>query len=207
MTSHATTRRTARATATLALLGAGLATGAGAATSPADARTTAAAAPSRTTVTFTVDDCRGCTVTLHQGLVDGDDVVQWHSHPKKVRHGEVSFSVRSKRTAGMQATVEAPWEGHTGYLTNVVFRYAHEQVGDRMTFGEARGRKRASGCWEGTGRDHVTIPIVVREVQVRGVTERVPGSIAFARRTQSWLDPMARARHGVLGSQDVFACQ
>jgi hypothetical protein len=203
MTSTAA-RRTARATAALALWGAGL----GVATTPALTGTAdaAAASPSRTTVTFTVDDCRGCKVQLHQGLVDGEDVIQWHSHTRKVRHGKVSFTVRSKRTAGMQATVEAPWEGQTGYLTNVVFRYGHEQVGDRMTFRDARGKRRASGCWEGTGRDHVTIPIVVREVQVRGVIERVPGSIAFARRTQSWLDPMARARHGVLGSQDVFAC-
>ena len=201
-----TAHRTARATAALTLLGAGLAAGSGLAATPAEAGPAAAAAPQRTTITFTVDDCRGCKVQLHQGLVDGDDVVQWHSRTKKVRHGDVSFTVRSKRTAGLQATVDAPWEGHTGYLTNVVFRYGHEQVGDRMTFSDAREKKRASGCWEGTSRAQVTIPIVVREVQVRGVTDRVPGSIAFVRSTQSWLDPMSRAPHGVLGSQDVFPC-
>jgi hypothetical protein len=205
MNTHAA-RRTARTTAALALLGAGLAAGSGAATTPAEAGPAAATAPQRTTITFTVDDCRGCEVGLHQGLKDGQDVIEWHSRTKKVRHGEVSFTVRSKRTAGLQATVEAPWEGHTGYLTNVVLRYGHEQVGDRVTFREARDKHRASGCWEGTSRDAVTIPIVVREVRVDGVTERVAGSIAYAKHTQSWLEPMSRAGHGVLGSQDVFVC-
>lgn len=205
-TARRTARRTVRSVAALALLGAGLgATATPALTGTADA----AAAPSRTTVTFTVDDCRGCKVELHQGLwaADPDDATVWHSRTKKVRHGKVSFTVRSTRTHGLQATVEAPWEGATGYLTNVVFRYGHEQVGDRVTFREARDKHQASGCWEGTSRDHVTLPIVVRKVPVQGTIEKVPGSIAFVKHTQSWLDPMARARKGVLGSQDVFLCK
>ena len=91
-TTIQTARRTAtRATTALALLGAGLAAGAGVAASPALTGAADAAAASRTTITFTVDDCRGCKVGLHQGLKDGHEVIEWHSRTKKVRHGEVSF--------------------------------------------------------------------------------------------------------------------
>ena len=59
---------------------------------------------------------------------------------------------------------------------------------------------KASACWEGTGRDPVTIPVVVRGVMVQRVTKRVKGSIAYLPTTQAWLPPMRKVRRGVLGS-------
>lgn len=76
-----------------------------------------------------------------------------------------------------------------------------------MTLAEAVTRTRASSCWEGTRRRRLTIPVVVAEVEVDGVHERVPGSIAFVPTTQSWLPPMREVRDGVLGSQDVNICR
>lgn len=205
MTSTIRTRSAAHTAAAVALLAAGLGTAALGTTGAAGA---AEAGPQRTTITFAVADCEGCEVQLHQALATEYpvDVEEWHSRTKTVTDGEVSFTVRSKRTQGMSATVRAPWEGHTGYVTTVAFRYGGEDLADRVTFKEARKKKKASACWEGTRRDEVTIPLVVRQVRVQGVHEEVDGSIAFVRKTQSWLDPMRRAPHGVLGSQDVNVC-
>lgn len=171
------------------------------------AATPAQAAPASTRITFEVPGCEGCEVQLHQAReTDDGDVVEWHSRTKAVRDGDVAFTVRSTRTVGMSVTVDAPWEGHTGYDTTVAMRYRGKDVGDRVTFRQARDKRRASACWEGTRRDEVTLPLTVREVMVQGVHERVPGSIAFVGRTQSWLSPMRLAPKGVLGSQDVNIC-
>lgn len=176
---------------------------------PSVAPSAAPAAARTTTLTFKVPDCGGCRVQLHQGLETDDpsEPVLWHSRTKKVEDGEVGFTVRSKRTQGMSVTVDAPWEGHTGYETTVAFRYNGEDLGDGVTFKEARDKKRASACWEGVREtDEVTLPLTVREVMVDGVHERVKGSIAFLRETQAWLSPMRRAPKGVLGSQDHNIC-
>ncbi|MCW2736084.1 hypothetical protein [Nocardioides sp.] len=131
----------------------------------------------------------------------------WQSRGRRVEDGTVTFDVATRRTSGLSATVIAPWEGHTGYLTTVAWRYNGEQVGDTVTLEEAVTKKRASACWEGTRRRDVTIPLVVEEVEVDGVHERVPGSIAFVPTTQSWLGPMREVWDGVLGSQDVNLCR
>ena len=70
--------------------------------------------------------------------------------------------IPTRRTWGMSATVRAPWEGHTGYVTTVAWRYAGKSVGDRVTLEEAVTRTRASACWEGTRRRHLTIPDFLR---------------------------------------------
>lgn len=79
-------------------------------------------------------------------------------------------------------------------------------VGDPVTLEEAVTKTRASACWEGVRRRSVTVPLVVEEVEVDGVHERVAGSIAFVPTTQSWLRPMREVWDGVLGSQDVNIC-
>ena len=200
-----TIRPVRRGTAAMALLATTL--GGAVALGETSAATTAQAAPATTGITFAVPACEDCEIQLHQAREAEDgDVVEWHSRTKKVRGGSVSFTVRSRRTFGMSVTVDAPWEGHTGYDTTVAVRYRGKSVGDRVTFRQARDKRRASACWEGTRRDEVTLPLRVREVMVQGVHERVPGSIAFVRRTQSWLSPMRFAPKGVLGSQDLNIC-
>ena len=202
-------RRTAAALTLVATTATTAATAAGALGAPAGAAPEAAP-PQRTTLTFTVDDCDGCTIRLEQGREtdDAQEPAVWSSKTKEVKDGEVSFTVRSKRTRGMSVLVRAPWEGQTGYVTTVAMRYAGNGVGEKVTFKEARDKTKASACWEGVrSLDELTIPLVVREVEVAGVHEQVPGSIAFVKETQSWLDPMRRAPEGVLGSQDTNICR
>ena len=210
----ATTTRAASAAAFLiaTLLAALLAPATAYAVAPdATAAPQARAAEPRTRLTFTVADCEGCRIRLTSALgtyaeADAGLVDIWSSRERVVQDGAVTFSVATRRTAGLSATVVAPWEGHTGYLTTVAWRYNGERVGDPVTLEEAVTRTKASACWEGTRRREVTVPLVVERVRVRGVHTKVPGSIAFVPTTQSWLRPMREVWDGVLGSQDVNIC-
>ncbi|WP_181311337.1 hypothetical protein [Nocardioides campestrisoli] len=178
--------------------GSGLASGAGA----------SATGDARTRVLFTVPDCEGCKIQLHQARrTPRSDVRTWSSRVRRVEAGTVSFRPATRRTHGMSATVRAPWEGQTGYVTTVAWRYGGKQVGDPVTLPEALAKQRASACWEGVRGRRVTIPLVVAQVEVDGVHGRVPGSIAFVPSTQAWLPPMRRTFEGVLGSQDVNICR
>lgn len=166
------------------------------------------AAQPRTALTFTVEDCEGCEIQLVNALqTRHTDVRVWSSRVKEVRDGVVTFNVPTKNTWGLSATVVAPWEGHTGYLTTVAWRYNGKRVGDPVTLEEAVTKTKASACWEGVRTREVTVPLVVEKVRVRGVKKKVAGSIAFVPETQSWLKPMREVWDGVLGSQDVNICR
>jgi hypothetical protein len=191
------------------LSGAALLAGALAATTPAAHAQVEDRAAARTMLTFTVDDCEGCEVQLVNArrTLDADVVHVWQSQTKRVTDGVVTFRIPTRRTWGMSATVVAPWEGHTGYVTTVAWRYDGERVGDTVTLDEAVTKRKASACWEGVRSRKVTVPLVVEEVRVRGVRKEVDGSIAFVPTTHSWLPPMRRSPEGVLGSQDVNICR
>lgn len=170
----------------------------------------ARAADARTRLTFTVDDCEGCEIQLTsaRGWFDDQDSVRvWQSGTRAVENGSVTFPLATKRTWGLSVMVRAPWEGHTGYLTTVAWRYNGKHVGDPVTLEEAVTRTKASACWEGVRSREVTVPLVVERVRVRGVRKMVAGSIAFVPTTQSWLRPMRATVDGVLGSQDVNLCR
>ncbi len=172
--------------------------------------TTAARADDGTTrVVLPIEDCRGCRVQVYSALATDDPAEPrlWASLEKRVRDGKVAFAVPHSRTPGMQVVVRAPWEGHTGYDTNVVFRYAGHGAGDVVDTEVAATRSRASSCFEGTSRDKVTLPVVVRRVQVPGVHGPVAGTLAHLETTTPWLSPMRRAHEGVLGQQDVTVCR
>ncbi|MBC2935043.1 hypothetical protein [Nocardioides sp. zg-1228] len=198
-------RSLATALAGVALLAGSLASApAHARPAPAEPAERAAA---RTTLTFTVDDCEGCEIQLVNARRTLDVVVHvWQSRTRKVRDGSVTFRVAARRTWGMSATVVAPWEGQTGYLTTVAWRYNGKRVGDPVTVEEAVTKRRASACWEGVRSRRVIVPLVVEKVWVDGVRKKVNGSIAFVPTTQSWLAPMREVWDGVLGSQDVNIC-
>jgi hypothetical protein len=195
---------------TLALGIAALSVGAGslaATTTPADGATAPADRATRTALTVTIDDCEGCRVQLHQGFEGGAQQPQlWESAERTVRDGRVTFPVLTRRTWGMSVTVRAPWEGHTGYLTTVAFRYAGKRVGQPVTLREARAADAASACWAGTRRARVTMPVVVERVRVDGVHREVPGSIAYTPTTEDWTSQPRAAWDGVLGSQDFDLC-
>ena len=207
MTRISPVRRGALLLATLAMAlgGAVGAAGPGTAVAPTHQEVAARQATAqRTTLTFEVDGCKKCRVRLTHALQGHQKV--WQSREKTVRGGQVAFTFRSNRSWGMSVTVRAPWEGATGYVTTVAFRYGHEKVGAGVTLREARTKRRASGCWAGTQDTAMTLPLDVRKVRVPGTTGPTDGSIAWIPTTQAWLRPMLPARRGVLGTQDVPFC-
>lgn len=163
-----------------------------------------ARAAATTRLTFKVATCARCKVRLYQA-VEGDQDV-WESRTKRVRDGRVSFTILTEHTHGLSASVRAPWEGSTGFVTMVAFRYGKESAGSKVRLAEARAKKRASGCWAGTDRSAVTIPLKVRKVTVPGNTGPTPGTIAWTGTTRHWWRPMLPAYRGVLGAQDVIFC-
>ena len=179
------------------------------ATTAADVRADAVApAPTpkalhRTLVTFAIAHCDGCTVTPVSARTARD---VWVGPTKEVVDGVVSFKVPRHRVRGLTATMDAPWEGSTGYATEIAFRYGKQDPGDVVDLKTARSKKHASGCYAGTAADHVTFRVVAKKVSVQGVEGPTPGTIAWTRTTQPWLDPMVRTPHGVLGAQEYTVC-
>jgi hypothetical protein len=88
----------------------------------------------------------------------------------------------------------------------LAWRYAGHHVGDPVTFHDARSQSRGTPCWGGTTSKSLTIPLTIRKVTVPGTTGPAAGTIAYADVTQSWLKPMYDAGKGVIGSQEVIAC-
>lgn len=161
--------------------------------------------PKTTKLTFAVPGCAGCEIGVMNGAVRSENV--WATDPKVVSAGRVTFRVPRPATRGISATVVAPWEGATGYTTLVAFRYAHHRVGDSVRFKDARSRSKGSPCWGGTSAPVLTVPLTIRKVTVPGNTGPTDGTIAYADVTQAWLKPMLPAGKGVIGSQEVIACQ
>lgn len=203
-----TTRTLRRATAAAAALAACLSGAVLAAPQTADAASEQRAVP-KTAITFEVPGCDGCEVGLIQGRWNRHSqygIRYWDTAQKTVEDGTVTFTVPTKHTKGMSMTVVAPWEGHTGYITTVAFRYGGQQPGDEVGFAEARSKGKGSACWAGTDAEEITIPLTVRKVWVEGVRHHVRGSIAYASTTQDWMVPMRDVWDGVMGSQDVNVC-
>lgn len=166
-------------------------------------------APQRTALTFEAEGCEGCELTLIQSRWDDSaryGVRTWNGPTATVRDGKATFNVPSRRTWGMSVVVSTPWDGQLAAETTVAFRYAGHDLGDQVTFRDARDERKASACWEGTRRSKVTVPLTIRKVRVDGVHGRVDGTIAFASTTEGWLQPMRRTYRGVLASQDVNVC-
>ncbi|MBA2953288.1 hypothetical protein GON03_03110 [Nocardioides sp. MAH-18] len=202
MTTRSTLRTALAFTAAVAALYAGTAA---LPSAEADSQT----APRTTTLTFEVPDCEGCELSLVQSRWDDDaryGVRTWNGPDATVEDGTATVTVRTSRTWGLSVLVSTPWDGQLAAETTVAWRYAGHDVGDEVTFADARDERKASACWEGTRRGDVTIPLTVRQVRVEGVHGPVAGTIAFATETQSWLQPMRRTFRGVLASQDVNVC-
>lgn len=163
--------------------------------------------PAATTqVTFLAPDCDGCKISLiHATWDDTEDV--WESRQGTVLDGKVTFRVPQQMTHGMSAAIRTPWEGGTGYVTHVAFKYAGQATGDRVTIGEARHAGKASACWAGTTADSATIKLATRHVTVPGYDgEHTPAALVYSTVTQDALVPMRKTFHGIVGSQDVNFC-
>ncbi|MBB6629841.1 hypothetical protein H5V45_21160 [Nocardioides sp. KIGAM211] len=202
-------RRAAVLLTTLLAAGAGLAAAPAQATAPASHAAAASRAGDTTTVTFTVPDCLKCEITLHQAIQGRQKV--WQTKTKRAHDGAVTFTIPTKRTHGLDATIQAPWEGAngttTGYVSQVVFRYGHEKPGsDVSSYADVKAKKRGSACWAGTDASDVTIPLEVRKVSVEGTTGPTKATAAWTSTTQDFWAPMERTFKGIFGTQDVPFC-
>lgn len=159
-------------------------------------------------VTFKAPGCEGCHLRVYSAVWPSEGVPEvWTSREKTVRDGRVTFAVPAGGTRGLSVSVIAPWEGHTGYVTNVAFKYGNTATGEVITVDRAQAKQRASACWAGTHARRTTLRLITARVSVEGVDgEPTPGTLAFAKVTQRALVPMRTAYDGVLGSQDVNIC-
>ena len=159
-------------------------------------------------VTFKAPYCEGCrihVISATWGEGEGD-VDIWQSKGKKVEDGRVTFAVPAGRTRGLSVTIGAPWDGHTGYVTSVAFKYGNTETGELVTVDEAKQKQRGSACWAGTQERRTTLRLVTEKVTVEGVQGPTAGTLAYVRVTQQAMVPMRRAYDGVMGSQDVNIC-
>jgi hypothetical protein len=161
--------------------------------------------PPTTEVTFQAPGCNGCQIQVMNGARRFENI--WSAPPRTVSGDSVSFRVPRPMTRGISATVLGPWEGATGYTTMLAWRYAGHDVGDAVTFKDARSQSRGTPCWGGTTSKALTVPLTIRKVTVPGTTGPASGTIAYADVTQSWLKPLLSAGKGVIGSQEVITCR
>lgn len=164
-------------------------------------------AVARTTLTVHAPGCEGCEITAQSALTsDYEDV--WQSGPVEVVDGVATFRVPTDRTAGLSMSLTAPWERRLGYRTVVAMRYAGTAAGDVVGVRQARSARRASPCWAGTDEATYDMTLRTRKVRVVGIGPgKVPGTLAWTRTTQDWLDPVRRVHGGVMGGQDIDFCE
>jgi hypothetical protein len=161
--------------------------------------------PPTTKLTLTAANCTGCQVGVMNGATRVENT--WSAEPKTMNNGQVTFRVPRNLTRGITTTVYGPWEGNTGYTALVAWRYAGENVGDAVSFKTARAAGHGSACWGGTDAKSLTIPLTIRKVRTGGNTGPTNGTLAYAQVTQAWLKPRMQADQGILGTQEVIACQ
>ncbi|HEX4473029.1 MAG TPA: hypothetical protein VH085_13745 [Nocardioides sp.] len=160
--------------------------------------------PSMTKLTLTAAHCDGCEIGVMNGALRPENT--WSVDPQKMSNGRLTVRVPSNLTRGVSVTAYGPWEGTTGYTTVVSWRYGGRAVGDAVSFAQARAARHGSPCWGGTSARSLTIPLTIKKVRTGGTTGPTEGTIAYARVTQAWMQPMTRAYRGILGSQEVIAC-
>jgi hypothetical protein len=195
-------RRTLVHRSALALVGAVVAAVTAALPSAAVAEAPAAG-PATTAVTFEAPDCDGCRLTL----VQASETDLWSSKEKKVHDGQVTFRVSKAHTHGMSVAITTPWEGGTGYVTHVAFKYTGKEPGDHVSFSDARHGRKASACWAGTTDDSVSIRLATRRVTVPGYQgPRTPAALVYTSVTQDAMVPMLKTFNGIVGTQDVVFC-
>lgn len=203
--------RTAARAAVLGLVGAlGLSLG------PATAATTAAtptsptssvstaARPAITKVVLVIDGCDDCRFAAHSYVDDSEDV--WSSRSVEVRDGRVVLRVPTARTEGLTVSLSAPWERRLGAVSQLVFRYAGQEPGDRVTTAEARAARRGSPCFPGIDADRIRLKVKVHRAHFRGNGGRATGAAAYTVVSQPTSGNQARVYDGFYGAQDVVPC-
>ena len=172
----------------------------------AHAATAPTVTPPRTHLVLHVTGCDGCFIAAQQA-VNGRLHV-WTSPTKHVGSDHrVTYDLRTARTQGMSFLVEAPWEGNTGAISNMVTRYAGHGVDSLVSRAAARDGRQAEGCWSGTTLDAARLDFHVARVPGKTLDGRPTHlPLAYATHTISSWKPMVSTFKGTIGNQDAFWC-
>lgn len=174
----------------------------------ASARTGSAAAakPAHTHMILHFTGCDRCTVAAQQAI--NGKLHVWTSRSKRIGSDhEVDFTVLTSHTKGMSFLIDAPWEGNTGAVSNIVTRYAGHRIDSFVSRGAARHGARAEGCWAGTMVDEMRLSFHVSRVPAKtldGQPTQIP--LAYATHSMSSWRPMVKTYKGTIGNQDAFYC-
>lgn len=165
-----------------------------------------------TTITFKVAGCNGCTIGVQRAIESGNPhgiqpaTPDYWSGPKaKVRNGRVVLRVPTDYTAGMSFTIAAPWEGGTGFVSNIVLG-SRVPTGSTVTPAQQLATRRATACWAGTTKPTATIKVSIARVLVQGYEAKATAASAWASPTVATVGPMSRSVKGILGNQEAFYC-
>jgi hypothetical protein len=171
-----------------------------------------------TVLTLAVDSCNGCQIFLVQSLKHASGRwTTWTSGARTIRHGDVKFTVPTRRTYGMSMYLQAPWQTGGNSAPVVAVRYRNTTVGQTVTNRIARHKSYATACWAGTSAPEVTIAMRVVGFPMRQVdgSPGVSARVWFTR--MHAIRPLASAYHhshrwlpaprGFLSAQDYIACK
>lgn len=199
--------RTAARAAVLGLAGglvAALATAAPATSAPSTLTQAATQRAETTRIVLAVQGCERCRLRAHSYVAGTEDV--WSSKPARVRDGRAVLRVPTARTAGMTVAISAPWEEHLPAVGQLVFRYAGQQPGDRVTRREAREARRGSACFPGIDAPRVRLKVRVVRAHFPGNGGRATGPAAYTVVSQPTVGNQERVVDGFYGAQDVVPC-
>lgn len=155
--------------------------------------------------TFHVKSCEGCSMALQQAVHPSDDV--WTSKTKKVRDGKVTWHIDSAHVHGLSATIRAPYEGATGALSTVTFRYNGQRPGHAVSIKESKRSTKSWGCLDGdTSASRIDIDLTSHKVFVDGNQPHAAAAATFATVTQPYLGTGYRSFKGWSGTQEAVYC-
>ncbi len=160
-----------------------------------------------TTVTYTVPDCEGCLVRVYQ-WPDGASDPPYISEEKPVAGGQVRFVVPTRRTHGLEVSVQALRNGEPVSIAMALTRYQDYGPGAEVTLGQAQTQTAGSPCWAGTNAPAVTLALAVHQVEVfTSALGTHQGTIAWLSPQVESLDPMVFVRKGVSTSEELTQCE
>lgn len=154
-----------------------------------------------TRVVLGVQGCERCRLRASSYVAGTDDV--WSSRPARVRDGRAVLRVPTARTEGMTVAISAPWQKHLPAVGHLVFRYAGQQPGDRVTRREAREARRGSACFPGIDAPRIRLKVRVVPAHFPGNGGRANGPAAYTVVSQPTVGNQERVVDGFYGAQDV----
>ena len=195
-------------------LGIGVSHAATSGPTPSPTSSTSSSATPSTTVTLVVKGCEACTIGVQRGLknepastVKPSKPDHWDGPTAVVKNGFATLTLPTAYTAGASFTVNAPWEGNTEGVTNVVLG-GKTKPGTFISVYQATHRKKATACWAGTQDSQAILRVTVIKRKLAGMdNEPTVFPIAWASPTVATVGPLSKTLgRGLLGNQDMYFC-